>query len=261
VVPGTGGSPCSQVDTCYGPDEWVINLRGGLAGYDNYLQNEVWSPPIAIPELDFDRMNLVFTEYLHNGIDWPTNLVYTVWHVRSTADPTGATGWSEWRDRDELGFGNKIYRQRLEILTDLLVPDCRKVQLAVGIEERPPSVWENWGTPAPYFDDVSLYLVSGLSDTPELAAELRLEQPVPNPFNPSTTIAFTLPTAGQAILGVYDLRGQLVRCLVDEVRSAGTHHVEWDGTDAGGASVAAGTYIFRMQSNGDELATKGSLLK
>ncbi|MFH1844161.1 MAG: hypothetical protein ABIF77_13220, partial [bacterium] len=145
VVPGTGGSPCYQVDTCYGPDEWVVNIRGGLAGYGNYLQNEVWSPPITIPQLDFDRMNLVFTEYLHNGTDWPNNLIYTVWHVRSTTDPTGLTGWSEWRDRDELGFGLKQYRQRLEILTDLLVHDCRLVQLAVGIEEHVPSVWENWG--------------------------------------------------------------------------------------------------------------------
>jgi len=76
----------------------------------------------------------------------------------------------------------------------------------------------------------------------------------PNPFNPATTIAFTIPEYGPATLTVYNLAGQKVRTLLDTPMSAGSHTIVWDGTDGTGRSVAAGVYLTRLMA-GDMKAT------
>jgi 5'-nucleotidase len=81
----------------------------------------------------------------------------------------------------------------------------------------------------------------------------------PNPFNPSTTIRFSMPVAGQATLRVFDTRGRLVKTLVDENLAAGRHAVVWDGKDDGGRSAASGVYFYRLRSD-DRIATKSMLL-
>jgi len=68
----------------------------------------------------------------------------------------------------------------------------------------------------------------------------------PNPFNPSTTIRFTLPEAGHVTLAVYDVNGRLVRTLVGGPLAAGCHSVVWDGKDAMGRAVASGVYVYRL---------------
>ena len=73
-----------------------------------------------------------------------------------------------------------------------------------------------------------------------------LGQNVPNPFNPSTTIEYRLPEAGDVLLVIYNLLGQEVRTLVRESMDAGFHSVVWDGTDEFGKQVASGIYIYRM---------------
>ncbi len=69
----------------------------------------------------------------------------------------------------------------------------------------------------------------------------------PNPFNPSTTIAYKLAAASAVELQVYDLAGRRVRTLESGVsRSAGRHTVTWNGTDDTGRSVASGAYVYRV---------------
>ena len=79
-----------------------------------------------------------------------------------------------------------------------------------------------------------------------LPTEYALEQNIPNPFNPSTTIEYRLPEAGDVQLVIYNLLGQEVRTLVQETMDAGFHSVVWDGTDEFGKQVASGIYIYRM---------------
>jgi hypothetical protein len=73
-----------------------------------------------------------------------------------------------------------------------------------------------------------------------------LEQNVPNPFNPTTTIRFGLPTEGVVNLVVYDITGRVVRTLVNGRMDVGVHAVTWDGRDAVGRNVASGTYVYRL---------------
>jgi hypothetical protein len=72
----------------------------------------------------------------------------------------------------------------------------------------------------------------------------------PNPFNPSTTIAYRVATAGRVRLSIYDVRGHRLVTLVDETREAGAHHVTWNGRDAHGATVASGAYFATLEAPG-----------
>nr|WP_321268660.1 FlgD immunoglobulin-like domain containing protein [uncultured Sulfurimonas sp.] len=65
----------------------------------------------------------------------------------------------------------------------------------------------------------------------------------PNPFNASTTIAFTLPEDEFTTFDIYNITGQKIRTLVSEQKTAGTHTVVWDGRDDNGRQVSSGTYI------------------
>jgi hypothetical protein len=77
----------------------------------------------------------------------------------------------------------------------------------------------------------------------------RLETPHPNPFNPRTTMRFTLPRSGQIELSVYDQRGRRVKQLVSAGLPAGGHSVDWDGTDGRGSPVASGVYFIRLNAD------------
>lgn len=83
----------------------------------------------------------------------------------------------------------------------------------------------------------------------------------PNPFNPSTSISYTMQTAGRARIQIFDVTGRLVRTLLDERRPAGRHAVAWDGTDDAGRAVAGGTYFYQLAADGRSEARKAILLK
>ena len=68
----------------------------------------------------------------------------------------------------------------------------------------------------------------------------------PNPFNPSTTIAFELSKPGLASLRIYDPAGRLVRVLVDDHLTASVYREIWDGRDDAGREVASGVYFYRL---------------
>ncbi|NKB69110.1 MAG: tetratricopeptide repeat protein [Candidatus Latescibacteria bacterium] len=82
----------------------------------------------------------------------------------------------------------------------------------------------------------------------------------PNPFNPSTLIGYQLGQAAHVRLRIYNLLGQSVRTLVDQVQAAGLETVEWDGRLNNGAGAAAGIYVVRMEAQGLVLSRKMVLL-
>ena len=86
----------------------------------------------------------------------------------------------------------------------------------------------------------------------------------PNPFNPQTAIRFRVPpvAAGKRVkLTVLNVRGQLVKTLLDEVVSAGLHRVTWSGDDASGRPVSSGIYLYRLEAGGTVLTRKMLLLR
>jgi hypothetical protein len=81
----------------------------------------------------------------------------------------------------------------------------------------------------------------------------------PNPFNPSTTIEFTIPSSGKANLIVYDIMGRKVRELVSGQVSSGVRSILWDGHDDSGKSVSSGVYFARL-TMGKSFAVKKMLM-
>jgi hypothetical protein len=81
----------------------------------------------------------------------------------------------------------------------------------------------------------------------------------PNPFNPETTITFDTKGVQPVRIEIYNLKGQLIRTLVNEVKGNGHHTVVWNGRDEYGKAVASGIYQYRMQS-GEYTANRRMLL-
>ncbi len=82
----------------------------------------------------------------------------------------------------------------------------------------------------------------------EMVREYAISANYPNPFNPTTTIAYELPQRSTVRLVIYDLLGQQVRELLNQPKEAGRYRVVWDGRDDQGQAVASGMYIYRFEA-------------
>ncbi len=82
----------------------------------------------------------------------------------------------------------------------------------------------------------------------------------PNPFNPSTTISFSIPEESKAELTVYNIKGQKVKTFTDEQYSKGNHSVVWNGDDEYGKPVSSGVYFYKLNVNNKTEAVRKCLL-
>jgi len=99
-----------------------------------------------------------------------------------------------------------------------------------------------------HFDDIGWLdaPITGVPPGPPSALQLRAA--APNPFSTRTTLRYDLPKAGMTELGVYDLRGSLVKRIHSGYRTAGTYTETWDGTDGRGHRMPSGVYLYRLKT-------------
>lgn len=88
-----------------------------------------------------------------------------------------------------------------------------------------------------------------------------LHQNHPNPFNPTTTISFTLPESMPANLSIYNIEGKLIKTITDQFLDAGSHVSVWDGTDTRGNAVSSGIYFYCLKAGKTVLVKKMLLMK
>ncbi len=101
---------------------------------------------------------------------------------------------------------------------------------------------------------------AGVDDGP--IHRLAIDHVSPNPFNPVTKIAFTVPeSAGRVTLTIHNVNGQVVRSLVDAEYPAGPAVAVWDGRDDVGKGLATGIYFAKLSAGGADAFTKMTLLK
>ncbi|MHB1687444.1 MAG: FlgD immunoglobulin-like domain containing protein [Ignavibacteriaceae bacterium] len=110
------------------------------------------------------------------------------------------------------------------------------------------------------FNDVLSASLSNLT-VKEIPSQFGLSQNYPNPFNPTTTIKYQIAQDTKVVLDIYDMLGQRVRSLVNDVQSAGYYNVTWDGQNSFGQQVASGVYIYRLQAGNFVQTMKMNLLK
>ncbi|MDP8210291.1 MAG: C25 family cysteine peptidase [Candidatus Stygibacter australis] len=88
-----------------------------------------------------------------------------------------------------------------------------------------------------------------------------LHENYPNPFNPETTISYSLEQAEAVVLEIYNIKGQKVAMLVNSEQSAGDHNIVWQGKDFLGNAVGSGIYLYRLQAGDYSAAGKMMLMK
>ncbi len=99
--------------------------------------------------------------------------------------------------------------------------------------------------------------------TPPASPEgFALHAAAPNPFNPTTTLSFDLPSQEAVSLCVFDLQGRLVRTLLSgEMLTQGRHEAVWNGRDDAGRQVASGTYFYRIEAGAFSQTRRAVLVK
>ena len=90
---------------------------------------------------------------------------------------------------------------------------------------------------------------------------LALDQNMPNPFNPMTTINYHIDRQSRVQISVYAPNGRLVTNLVNGQRIAGSHTVTWDGTDNSGREVGSGVYYYRLDTDKNTITKKMVLIR
>jgi hypothetical protein len=194
------------------------------------------------------------TVSVENG---PTPTVFS--RVVSTyRDGTALIRWDATSTASVRGFN--VYRRRegerhFGTVNEQLIPPGERVFTDAGV------------TPGSRY----VYQVGAVADDGEWLSEaarlsipevmLMLEQNHPNPFNPSTAIAFSMPAAGSARLSIFDVRGALVTVLFDGPAPLGRIEITWDGRDSAGVPVGSGLYFCRLDALKHALTRRMVLLK
>ncbi len=114
-----------------------------------------------------------------------------------------------------------------------------------------------------YLSDLSPIAEVSTSSTPEndVSIVTALKSNYPNPFNPSTTIYYSIQEAGDVQIGIYNSKGQLVKTLVNASKASGSYSVVWTGKDELGNPVSSGVYYYKMISGKYSNTRKMLLLK
>lgn len=107
--------------------------------------------------------------------------------------------------------------------------------------------------------DIGLGPIVGVGEPP-LVTENKLYSNYPNPFNPTTTINFSVAGNSNVTLQVFNIAGQLVKTLANQRYSGGSHSVVWDGTNDRGNLLSSGIYFYRLKIGEKFVQTKRMLL-
>jgi len=98
--------------------------------------------------------------------------------------------------------------------------------------------------------------ISRLSETGEIPKEIKLDQNYPNPFNPVTTIRFYLPDRTAVKISIFNIVGQRVATLIENILPEGEHTISWDASE-----MPSGIYIAQLETGNRVLTRKMTLLK
>ena len=235
LVLGTGGAPPLEITLTPENPPIIIPATGGSFNYNIAGANNGATPETA---------DIWCDATLPNGSNYGPTL----------GPITGFTfpgNWSTNRDRTQTvpagaPSGNYSYNGYIGIYPDIIyAQDSFSFEkLSTGDGEL-VDTWLNTGEP----------FVEPLASTADVIPEsFALLQAYPNPFNPTTTISYALPSASLVKLTVYDLQGRTVAELVNGMRDTGLHEVTWDAT-----GFASGIYFYRIEA-GEFRAVRKTLL-
>ncbi len=149
-------------------------------------------------------------------------------------------------------------RDGSDAATKLYAASGDEIQVYVNGQRTYPTIkWEGAGQPV----RLARLSTSSSGSDGDMPRSFSLAQNFPNPFNPSTTIGFSLPTASNVTIEIFNVKGERVTTLVSGPIAAGNHSIVWNGVDASGSPVASGVYLYRLHAGSFIETRKMILLK
>lgn len=96
----------------------------------------------------------------------------------------------------------------------------------------------------------TLVITANSTENPNITTyKTELKGNYPNPFNPSTSVSFSLKEASKVNISIYNIKGELVKVLLNDTKNAGHHSIIWDGKNSNNKTVSAGIYMLKMENN------------
>ena len=114
---------------------------------------------------------------------------------------------------------------------------------------------------ATFSETISVSIATGVAEQSTTPQRFELLPNYPNPFNPETRIEYTTPKESDVRLAVYNLQGQRIKTLVNELKNAGRHSVVWNGVDDSGHVAGSGIYILRIKAGDYQSSRRITLLR
>lgn len=166
-----------------------------------------------------------FVEISRDGVNWKRIRTY-----QTVFPPTGVVTaiQREITINEYFGPGNESVKLRFIIISD--------------------STEESDGM---NFDDIEFIATEStldIKDENQLPSEFTLYQNYPNPFNPTTTIRYQLPEASRVVLKIFNILGQEIKTLVDDIQDAGVKTSVWDSKNNSGNLVSSGVYFYQLSA-------------
>jgi hypothetical protein len=168
-------------------------------------------------------------------------------------------GWAEIKGEDFFVIDQSVESKDWSLYTFTLITPPNTSRMSVRARMQHQAVGKV------YWDDFSV--VEGdfvrVDDLEEnsMPAHYSLLPNYPNPFNPETTLSYTLPVDSHTQVLIYDILGRRIRTLIDQPQSAGHHQVIWDGRNDQGITVSSGIYFYVLETPTCRLTRKMSLIR
>jgi FlgD Ig-like domain/Fibronectin type III domain len=245
-------APASGTPTGYNIylDETLLETVTGLSySYQNLVSNQSYLAGVSAVYTEGES-EIVELEFVYSPILPPSNLV-----VVSNPDENFATfTWDEPAVEDLTGY-NVYLDQQIEGNTEdtqWIFNDLTNGQTYfAGVE----AVYDNGNSIMVELE----FIYSGTGIDEKILVASKLLGNYPNPFNPTTTISFSLIETGNVTIEVFNVKGKIVKQLINEQLPVGQHSVVWNGTDDNNNFVSSGVYFYKMRS-GNYIQTRKMIL-
>ena len=262
---------------------WVPFQGFGFGVVPDFVDAMIYSPPMSLegvfsPNNPTTSLTLQFDNWVNLP---PENAVY--WSVQLSGSNDLVT-WTPWRNGTGVlhSGGNpqctegatKEFNPYNTAITGIQ-PGTKYMRIGFRLrDEKANGFPANDGAPlflgvrteGIYFDNIGIYnvyTISGVETVDGAPAGTRaaIRKAYPNPFNPRTTLEFTVPKRGPVAVRIFDLQGRQVASLVNDTMNGGVYRVHWNGQDDAGRSQSSGIYFAQIQSGGSRHSVRLTMLK
>ncbi|MFH1679238.1 MAG: M20/M25/M40 family metallo-hydrolase, partial [Candidatus Eisenbacteria bacterium] len=253
----SGGTPCQPEDD-HTPAPGVNCYATGLAAGTSIGTYDIdgGKTTLLSPVYDLSGHTIAFVSYWR----WYTNSMGSspgedIWEVQASDD--GGTSWVYLENTSESRNAWTRYSFPLHDHIDLtsnvrfrfIASDEGSGSVVeAAVDDFAISIW-----------DFSTAVEGGSGAAPE---RVLLAQNVPNPFNPSTEIRFSVPAPGQRVtLRIFDVAGRTVKTLIRNEKVSGSRSATWNGENDAGEPVGSGIYLYRLDTGKERLSRKLVLVR